>query len=160
MAFGFLKSNHLPPHLQRLKTIPLFSSLTPRELKIVDGLLHVRQFLAGEVVFDEGEEGQALYILLTGTVIVSRTVNGEKEVVAELSSGSFFGDLALLDNTPRSAQICAKEACEMAVFFRADFVALMEIDATIGYKISLQLARNLAQRLRGAILGRPRVEVL
>ena len=160
MAFGFFKSNHLPAHLQRLKTLPLFSSLTHRELKIVDGLLHLRQFLAGEVVFDEGEEGQALYILLSGTVTVSRTLNGNKELVAELSSGSFFGDLALLDNTPRSAQISAKEACEMAVFFRADFVALMEIDATIGYKISLQLARNLAQRLRGAILGRPRVEVL
>ena len=41
-----------------------------------------------------------------------------------------------------------------------NLVALMEIDATIGYKVSLQLARNLAQRLRGAILGRPRVEVL
>lgn len=158
--FSFLNSSRLPAHLQRLKTLPLFSSLTPRELKIVDSLLHQRQFLAGEVVFDEGEEGQALYILLSGTVTVSRLMEGKREVVAELSSGSFFGDLALLDNTPRSGQIRAKEACEMAVFFRADFLALMEIDARIGYKISLQLARNLAQRLRGALLGRPRLEVL
>ncbi len=158
--FSFLNSSRLPAHLQRLKTLPLFSGLTPRELKIVDSLLHQRQFLAGEVVFDEGEEGQALYILLSGTVTVSRLMEGKREVVAELSSGSFFGDLALLDNTPRSGQIRAKEACEMAVFFRADFLALMEIDARIGYKISLQLARNLAQRLRGALLGRPRLEVL
>src|SRR6185437_10858143 len=135
-VFSFLNSSRLPAHLQRLKTLPLFSSLTPRELKIVDSLLHQRQFLAGEVVFDEGEEGQALYILLSGAVTVVRSVDGAKEVVAELSSGSFFGDLALLDNTPRSAQIKAKEACEMAVFFRADFIALMEIDARIGYKIS------------------------
>jgi CRP-like cAMP-binding protein len=159
-VFSFLNSSRLPAHLQRLKTLPLFSGLTPRELKIVDSLLHQRQFLAGEVVFDEGEEGQALYILLSGTVTVSRLMEGKREVVAELSSGSFFGDLALLDNTPRSGQIRAKEACEMAVFFRADFLALMEIDARIGYKISLQLARNLAQRLRGALLGRPRLEVL
>ncbi len=158
--FSFLNSSRLPAHLQRLKTLPLFSSLTPRELKIVDSLLHLRQFLADEIVFDEGEEGQALYILLSGSVTVSRTLNGVRETVAELSSGSFFGDLALLDNTPRSGQIRAKEACEMAVFFRADFLALMEIDARIGYKISLQLARNLAQRLRGALLGRPRLEVL
>jgi CRP/FNR family transcriptional regulator, cyclic AMP receptor protein len=158
--FSFLNSSRLPAHLQRLKTLPLFSSLTPRELKIVDALMHQRRFLAGEIVFDEGEEGQALYILLSGAVTVSRSVDGNRETVAELSSGSFFGDLALLDNTPRSGQIRAKEACEMAVFFRADFLALMEIDARIGYKISLQLARNLAQRLRGALLGRPRVEVL
>lgn len=158
--FSFLNSSRLPAHLQRLKTLPLFAGLTPRELKIVDALMHQRRFLAGEIVFDEGEEGQALYILLSGTVTVTRSIDGVRETVAELSSGSFFGDLALLDNTPRSGQIRAKEACEMAVFFRADFLALMEIDARIGYKISLQLARNLAQRLRGALLGRPRVEVL
>ena len=160
LAFSFFKPSYLPAHLQRLKTVPLFSSLTPRELKIVDGLLHIRQFLAGEVVFDEGEEGQALYILLAGTVAISRISDGVHVVVAELSSGSFFGDLALLDNTPRSAQVRAKEACEMAVFFRADFVALMEIDATIGYKISLQLARNLGQRLRSVMFGSARIEAL
>ena len=158
--FGFLKPHHLSARLQRLKTQQLFSTLTPRELAIVDGLLHTRQYLAGEIVFDEGEEGQALYILLSGTVAVSLTRDGVREVVAELTSGSFFGDLALLDNTPRSAQVLAKEACEMAVFFRADFVALMETDATIGYKISLQLARNLAHRLRAQALGRPRIEAL
>lgn len=158
--FGFLKPNNLSARLQRLKTQQLFSTLTPRELKIVDGLLHNRQYLAGEIVFDEGEEGQALYILLSGTVSVSWTRDSKREVLAELTSGSFFGDLALLDNTPRSAQVRAKEPCEMAVFFRADFVALMSTDATIGYKISLQLARNLAQRLRAQVLGRPRIEAL
>jgi CRP/FNR family cyclic AMP-dependent transcriptional regulator len=159
-VFGFLKPNNLSARLQRLKTQQLFSTLAPRELKIVDGLLHSRQFLAGEVIFDEGEEGQALYILLSGTVSISRTRDSVHEVLAELTSGSFFGDLALLDNTPRSAQVRAKEACEMAVFFRADFLALLETDATIGYKISLQLARNLAQRLRAQVLGRPRIEAL
>ena len=158
--FGFLKPNNLSARLQRLKTQQLFSTLTPRELAIVDGLLHNRQYLAGEIVFDEGEEGQALYILLSGTVSVSRTRDSKCEVLAELTSGSFFGDLALLDNTPRSAQVRAKEVCDMAVFFRADFVALMATDATIGYKISLQLARNLAQRLRAQVLGRPRIEAL
>jgi len=159
-VFGFLKPNYLSARLQRLKTQQLFSTLTPRELTIVDGLLHTRQFLAGEIVFDEGEEGQALYILLSGTVAIGRTRDTGLEIVAELTSGSFFGDLALLDNTPRSAQVRAKEACEMAVFFRADFIALMETDATIGYKISLQLARNLAQRFRALALGRPRLEPL
>jgi CRP/FNR family cyclic AMP-dependent transcriptional regulator len=159
-VFRFLKPNHLPARLQRLKTLQLFSTLTTRELSIVDSLLHSRHFLAGEIVFDEGEEGQALYILMSGTVTISRMRDNTPEVIAELTSGSFFGDLALLDNTPRSAQVRAKEACDMAVFFRADFIALMETDATIGYKISLQLARNLAQRLRSQVIGRSRVETL
>jgi CRP/FNR family cyclic AMP-dependent transcriptional regulator len=160
LAFGFLKPNYLTERLQRLKILALFSTLTPRELKIVDGLLHMRQFLAGEVIFDEGEEGQALYIIFSGTVSVSRTRESITETMAELSPGNFFGDLALLDNIPRTAQIRARDACELAVFFRADFLALMDTDATIGYKISLQLARSLAQRLREQMFGRPRFEAL
>jgi CRP-like cAMP-binding protein len=160
LAFGFLKPHYLPAHLQRLKQLALFSTLTPRELKIVDGLLHIRQFLADEVIFDEGEEGQALYIIFSGAVSVILTRDSGREVIAELSSGSFFGDLALLDNTPRNAQVRAKAACELAVFFRADFVSLMETDATIGYKISLQLARSLARRLRAQYVGKPRIEAL
>jgi CRP-like cAMP-binding protein len=160
LAFGFLKPHYLHARVQRLKALALFSTLTPRELKIVDSLLHIRQFLAGEIIFDEGEEGQALYIILSGAVSISRMRDSVNETVAELSSGSFFGHLALLDNAPRSAQVRAKEACELAVFFRADFVALMETDATIGYKISLQLARNVAQILRGVMLGEPRIEAL
>jgi len=148
LDLGFLKQHHLPVRLQRLKQLALFSTLSARELKIVEGLLHIRQFLADEIVFDEGEEGQALYIIFSGSVAVLIERGESKEMIAELSAGSFFGDLALLDNTPRSAQVRAKEDCELAVFFRADFVSLMETDATIGYKISLQLARNLARRLR------------
>ena len=58
--FGFLKPHNLSARLQRLKTQQLFSSLTPRELKMVDSMLHARHYLAGEIIFDEGEEGQAL----------------------------------------------------------------------------------------------------
>jgi hypothetical protein len=76
-------------------------------------------------------------------------------VVSELSPGAFFGDLALLDNSPRSAQARALENCELAVFFRADFMGLMETDAVIGYKISLALARHIGQRLRDWMTGRP-----
>jgi CRP/FNR family cyclic AMP-dependent transcriptional regulator len=160
LAFGFLKPNDLSPSLLRLKALPLFSTLTSREIKIVDGLLHERRFLADEVIFDEGEEGQALYILMSGSVKINRTRHTVMETVAELSSGGFFGDLALLDDTPRTAQVRAKENCELAVFFRADFISLMETDATIGYKISLQLARNLAQRLRDTMFGQVRIEAL
>jgi CRP-like cAMP-binding protein len=158
LVLGFLKPHALSPHLQRLKRLALFATLTPRELKIADSLLHRRQFLAGEIIFDEGEEGQALYIVLSGTVAVCRNHESAKETVAELFAGSFFGDLALLDNAPRTAQVRAKENCELAVFFRADFVALLATDATIGYKISLQLARTIAERLRNVMSGSPRLE--
>ena len=122
-AFGFLKPHELPVRLQRLKSLSLFSTLTPRELQIIDGLLHLREYQADEIIFDEGEEGQALYIVLSGVVSVCRNQAASRETLAELAAGSFFGDLALLDNTPRMAQVRARTDCELAVFFCADRIA-------------------------------------
>lgn len=158
--FGLFKSPALSPRLLRLKDSALFASLTPLELKIVDGLMHERRYLADEIVFDEGEEGQALYLVMSGRVIISRAHDRGRELVAELAAGAFFGDLALLDNSPRNAQTRALENCELAVFFRDDFMGLMETDPVIGYKISLALARHVAQRLRDWMTGKPQVEAL
>jgi CRP/FNR family cyclic AMP-dependent transcriptional regulator len=160
LIFGFLKSPPLSPRLHRLKNSALFNSLTALELKIVDRLMHERRYLADEIVFDEGEEGQALYLIMSGRVGISRAHAGGREVVTELSAGSFFGDLALLDNSPRNAQARAIDNCELAVFFRADFMGLMETDAVVGYKISLALARLIGQRLRDWMAGRAQMEVL
>lgn len=160
LAFGFFKSSELSQRIKRLKTLSLFATLTPAELKIVDGLLHERSFLADEIIFDEGEDGQALYVLLSGRVRVSRSRESQTEVIAELSTGDFFGDLALLDNSPRSAQVRAIENCEFAVFFRADFLALLGMHPVIGYKISLELARHIGRRLRDWVSGKSKLELL
>lgn len=163
MIFGFLKSPPLSPRQHRLKNSALFNSLTPLELKIVDGLMHERRYLGDEIVFDEGEDGQALYLVMSGRVAIRRRNRSEAGgfvLVAELEPGSVFGDLALLDDSPRNAQARALENCELAVFFRADFLGLMETDAVIGYKISLSLARLVGQRLRESMAGRAQMEAL
>jgi CRP-like cAMP-binding protein len=123
--------------------------------------MHERRYLPQEIVFDEGEEGQALYLVMSGHVRISRTHLGESQLEIELAPGSFFGDMALLDSSPRSAQARAIDECELAVFFRDDFLNLMETDTVIGYKISLALARHIGKRLRDLIHGgRPQVEAL
>jgi len=160
LIFGFLKSPPLSPRLHRLKNSALFSSLTALELQIVDGLMHERRYLSDEIVFDQGEEGQALYLITSGRVAISRSNGQQFDVVAELGPGSVFGDLALLDDSPRNAQARAMENCQLAVFFRADFLSLMETDAVIGYKISLALARLIGQRLRDWMSGSPQNEAL
>ncbi len=162
--FGSSKSS---PRLERLHSLSLFVNLTPAELRIVDGLLHERSYLPGEVIFDEGEEGQAIYIIASGEVLISRRdageagrapQNGGGDVprrrqsdsgrVAQLGPGTFFGELALLDNSPRSAEARAASACQLIVFFRDDFVGLLDTHARIASKISRQLACHLGARMR------------
>ncbi|MFK3739092.1 cyclic nucleotide-binding domain-containing protein [Massilia sp. TN1-12] len=160
MIFGFLKSPSLSQRQRRLQNTPLFRTLKPLEIKFVDGVMHERRYLPDEIIFDEGEEGQALYLVMSGRVRISRTIHGNRQLLNELEPGSFFGDLALLDDSPRSAQARALDGCELAVFFRDDFLALMETDAVIGYKISLALARHIGQRLRYQLDGSAQLEAL
>lgn len=164
------------PRLERLRYLSLFINLTPAELQIVDGLLHERDYLADEVIFDEGEEGQAIYIVAAGEVLISRQEQGNTARVAQadvnlpgvvpprrrqgdtgrlaqLGPGTFFGELALLDDSPRSAQARAATACQLIVFFRDDFVGLLDTHARIASKISRELARHLGARMRDMALA-------
>lgn len=130
-----------------LSAVPLFSDLSARELKVVSGLVHEREALAGEVIFDEGEDGQAIYVLLAGQVIICHPDTPERPI-ATVTPGGIFGELALIDGGPRSAQARAGADCRLGVMFRGDFVNLMQSHALIATKISFQLARHYAGIVR------------
>lgn len=153
MLPGFFKSQKPTHRSARLGALPLFANLTAAELKVVDGLLHERRFLKDEVVFDEGDDGQAIYIIIEGKVLICRQGQPVAGRIDEIGPGTFFGDLALLDNSTRSAQAIASDNTVLAVFFRADFMSLLETHSLIASKISLQLARYIGQRLRAANQG-------
>ena len=146
--FGFLtpkKAEH--PRIAQIRGLRLFSTLRPRELRVVDGLLHEREYLAGEVVFDEGEQGQALYVVLKGRVLICRQGSPVDGRIAEIPAGALFGELALLEGAPRTAQARALDNCTIAALARADFNGLLETHAATASKIALQLARDLGQKL-------------
>jgi CRP-like cAMP-binding protein len=149
---GFLRSAP-DARLDDLKALPLFADLSVRELKIVQSVLHEREYLAGEVIFDEGDEGNALYILRAGRVLICRQGRPEA-AIAELGAGSFFGELALLDSAPRAAQARALEPSRLAVFFGSDFLALLETETRLSNRILYRLSRHLGARLRETVLGR------
>ena len=149
--FNLLSKKNESPNFAKLRDIPLFSDLTNRELGILHELLHEREYVKDEIIFDEGEEGQAIYFLFHGKVLICRQGRPLDGAIAELPAGQFFGELALLDNSPRMAQVRAAENSTIAVLFREDFLNLLETHAAVASKISLQLSRYIGKRLRDAI---------
>jgi CRP-like cAMP-binding protein len=149
-VFGFLRPG-VGNDLKHLKALPLFSDLSVRDLKIVQGVLHEREYLAGEVIFDEGDDGNALYIVRTGRVLICRQGRPENPI-AEIGAGGFFGELALLDSAPRAAQARALDPCRLAVFFGSDFLSLLETETKLSNRVLFQFARHLGRRLRGTVL--------
>lgn len=145
---GFMKWSKETPRLGTLRKPLVFATLSPSELRVVDGLLHERKYLKGEIIFDEGEEGQALHLVISGRVIICKQAQSHTARIVELGPGVVFGELALLDNMPRSAQAIAAEDCVLASLSRSDFESLLDTHAVIASKIALQLARHLGKQLR------------
>ena len=123
-----------------------------RDLAMVDTLMHERSYLAEEVIFDEGEEGQGLFVVLSGRIKITLPATVDDTVLIELGPGAFFGEVALLDQSVRTAQARAIEDSQIVVLFRAEFYSLLETPSAIASRISFQLARVLATRLRQAII--------
>ena len=146
MILRFLKPMHEPAHFADLRKVPIFSGLSSHQLDTLDDLLHNRSYVKDEVIFDQGEEGQAVYFVLSGAVNILK--QGKTRALATLEEGQFFGERALLQDLPRLAQARAKEDCVVAVLFRDDFLSLLGTHPEIAEKISLHCSlREANQKL-------------
>lgn len=134
------------PVLQVLGEVPIFENLTPKELKDLARLTHERFYKANEPVFKKLAPSEGMYVILKGTVEIKDP--DSNTTFATLGSGDFFGELALLDEEPRSAMAVATEASELVGFFRTDLLTLMKRGPELGNKILLNLSRVLGERLR------------
>ncbi len=132
-----------------LSKVPAFAHLTFRELKEVATIVHKREYRAGEPVFHQGDPGLGMYIIQEGSVSIAIVdKDGNQKELAVLSEGDFFGELGLLDESPRSALAVCKTDCLLIGFFRPDLFDLIERKPTLGIKIVLKLAEIVGERLR------------
>jgi CRP/FNR family cyclic AMP-dependent transcriptional regulator len=131
-----------------LRAIPLFADLTQKELRVLEEAVHRRTYRAGETVFVETEPGAGMYVIRSGQVRIVMNKNETPLVLAELEPGDFFGEMALLGDMTRSATAIARDRCELIGFFHPDLLEIISLHPQIGAKISLGLARTLAERLR------------
>ena len=98
----------------------------------------------GEIVFQEGDPGRALFVIVEGTVeITQETVQGEY-VLRTLGPGDAFGELALIDDFPRSATARVAALARLLILYKSDFDALMDGNAHITNVVMRNLARLLA----------------
>lgn len=129
-----------------LKKVPIFDELKNRELAAVERILHRREYMPDEAIFQQGDPGLGMYIIETGIVEI---VHGPlQHVLAELHDGEFFGELALLDDSPRTAAAIVRTPCKMLCFLQPDLFDLVDRNPRLGVKILLHLARTVGERLK------------
>ena len=105
----YQSDEHTPDdYEQALASIPLFKGLSKSALKVLSDHAQLVTFLADDIIIGEGDKGDALYLIKKGTVSVSKLSNGEEVFLQELHEGSFFGEVALLEDAVRTATVKAK----------------------------------------------------
>ncbi len=129
--------------IERLRALPLFASLDLDTLRGVAQRLLLRHVPAGEIVFQEGEVGDALYLVDTGRVEVVSSLLRRGEILARLGAGGFFGEMALLTGKSRTTGVRAVEDSNLWVLYRRDFEELTATHPSLGQA----LARTLSERL-------------
>lgn len=128
-----------------LQNIPLFDGLSRKELSAVESILHRREYAPDEILFHQGNPGVGMYVIQEGTIDILYEPTGE--TLAELTDGDFFGELALLNETPRSATAISRGDSVLYGLFRPDLLDLVERDPSLGVQILLRMGQVLSERL-------------
>ncbi len=131
-----------------LQGVPIFQDLDQNELPEIERLIHQREYTPGERIFSQGQPGLGMYIILRGKVKIYQEEEGEQMELTRIEQGSFFGDMALLDETPRSATAEALELTRVIAFFRPDLFELLDRSPRTGIKIMRGVANVIGTRLR------------
>jgi CRP-like cAMP-binding protein len=136
-----------PIHL--LGRIQLFTGLGRQYLKCIADIGVEETYKTGQVVFAEGDRGDKFYLILEGSVRISRNVSGMgEEALTILKAGDSFGEMSLLDDVPRSADAHVHEDCLLFVIRKEDLEDLLFVDRDLAYELLWNLVRLLSARLR------------
>jgi CRP/FNR family transcriptional regulator, cyclic AMP receptor protein len=146
--FNFLRASAVDQRIESLKGLSLFKRLTARELRALDELLHDRSYQKEEVIFDEGDTGLGLFIVMSGRVKIVSSHAALQRLAPEFGPGDFFGELALFEESQRTARAVASEPTRVLALFRTEFLSLLEHDRGIGAKILFELTRTVVWRSR------------
>lgn len=154
------QSGQVPPedeHTRRidvlrrmLRQVSLFDGLLPVHLERIANLVQEVAYRPGDTVFGHGDEGDGLYLILSGAVRISRRVSGVgEEALAVLKPGMYFGEMSIVDDdVPRSADAIAHEETRLLKLPKDDLRDLMFVDRELAYELLWRFVRTLSARLR------------
>jgi len=133
-------------YMDNLRNVSLFATMNERDMEVISKIIFINTYAKGEVIFQEGEKGDSLYIVLKGQVKVCLyDEDGREYILAAIGKDGFFGELALIDELPRSANVITLEDSELLIIRRNDFTRLLMENPTITIAILKVLSRRLRE---------------
>ena len=133
----------LSNEVELLRRVPLFAGIDPSRLKLLAYTSDVVTYRSGQVLFRQGDAGDAAYVIINGDANVSVPSGGDEIVVAQLHDGDFLGEIAILCDTPRTATITAQSELKALRIRKEPFFQLLHQFP----EMAVEMTRLLAERL-------------
>jgi len=135
--------------VEQLRKVAIFEGLKPEALELIAKVAIEESHATGTKIFQHGDAGEKLYLILEGKVRISREVPGMgEEALAVLGPGEAFGEMALLDESPRSADARVHERCRVLAISKDSFDDLLFLHKDLAYEVLWSIVRMLVSRLR------------
>jgi CRP/FNR family transcriptional regulator, cyclic AMP receptor protein len=145
IAFRIVSSERL----EQLSKVSLFQGLTQDALEMIAQVATEESHALGTKIFQHGDVGDKLYFILEGKVRISREVQGMgEEALAVLGAGDVFGEMSLVDESPRSADARVHERCRLLAIPKDGFEDLLFLHKDLAYEVLWNIVRTLTGRLR------------
>ncbi len=135
--------------LDVLRNVELFKGLNDDELRNIAESGSLKTFAKGDIIFEENSEGKEFFVVTGGCVAINKNVaGGRKRNLSNLRQGDIFGEIALFDSQPRSADAEAVTDSEVVVFPNDKFRTMLKRNLVIAFIIQTRIIRVLCKRLR------------
>jgi CRP-like cAMP-binding protein len=135
--------------VKELRTVDLFRNLDPVQLAHLASLCQEVQLKKNQVLFLEGDAPEAFYVIVRGRIRISKVVPGiGEEALAILGDGAYFGEMEIIEPTPRAAQAVAHEASTLLAIKISDLHQVLGADRDLALALLWNFVRTLSERLR------------
>ncbi len=135
--------------IELLQRVSFFENLSMAEMDKIRKIARIETAAQKTVLFKEGEPGDRCFVITRGEVRISKFIpNIGEEALAILKPGDYFGEMALIDNFPRSAFAIANTDVELLAISKADLDNILTNDRDLGYKLLWTFTKTLSMRLR------------
>jgi len=134
---------------EQIKALPFFKNLLDQEMDVILKKIFTKFYKKGSILFVEGMPGEVLYIVMEGSIVISKKIKEGKEIeIAKLGYGEIVGEMSLIDAGLRTATGKTEVDSKLVVITKKSFNEILESDPQIAAKILMELLRVLNKRLR------------
>ena len=139
-----LKTVSILERILLLREIPIFVDLSPEDLELIANIAREEWYPPNTTIFQQGEEGNGMFVIVKGNVYVLRTVNGAEQVLAQRGPGDFVGEMAVIESAPRSATLRTQSEVRVLAIDGETFKGILRERPDVSFAV----LRNVSRKLR------------